>query len=166
MVISLEYGCMLPRSGGEKVYLEFTYRHPRFFASTLVAVQAVLLGFTASNCIIFGEYALFAFGISVTEAKQKILALGLLTWITFVHGVFPKTGIRIQNFLGWVKVALIVFMALTGLYVALFRGSAEAEVTTLSSPTMSQDGLWIDSNCGWATLSTAIVKVPYKYAGL
>lgn len=30
MMITLEYGCMLPRSGGDKVYLEFTYRHPRF----------------------------------------------------------------------------------------------------------------------------------------
>jgi len=37
LAISLEYGCMLPRSGGEKVYLEFTYRKPRFLASTLVA---------------------------------------------------------------------------------------------------------------------------------
>ncbi len=25
LAVSLEYGCMLPRSGGDKVYLEFTY---------------------------------------------------------------------------------------------------------------------------------------------
>lgn len=43
---------MLPRSGGEKVYLEFIYDRPRFLASTIVAVQAMLLGFTASNCIV------------------------------------------------------------------------------------------------------------------
>lgn len=43
---------MLPRSGGEKVYLEFIYDRPRFLASTVVAVQAMLLGFTASNCIV------------------------------------------------------------------------------------------------------------------
>lgn len=43
---------MLPRSGGEKVYLEFIYDRPRFLASTVVAVQAILLGFTASNCIV------------------------------------------------------------------------------------------------------------------
>jgi amino acid permease len=52
LAISLEYGCMLPRFGGGKVYLEYTFRRPRFLASTLVAVQAVLLGFTASNCIV------------------------------------------------------------------------------------------------------------------
>ncbi|PVH69657.1 amino acid transporter [Cadophora sp. DSE1049] len=162
--ISLEYGCMLPRSGGEKVYLEFTYRYPRFFASTLVAVQAVLLGFTASNCIVFGEYVLFAFGVEGTEVGQKSLALGLLTAITVVHGVFPRVGIRIQDFLGWIKVGLIVFMAFTGVWVALFRGGGD--IGTLTSPVMSWDGLWKDSNWGWGTLSTAIFKVGYSYAGL
>ncbi|ENH63913.1 Low-affinity methionine permease [Fusarium oxysporum f. sp. cubense race 1] len=53
LAVSLEFGCMLPRSGGDKVYLEFAYRRPRLLASTLFAMYAVLLGFTASNCIIF-----------------------------------------------------------------------------------------------------------------
>jgi len=162
MVIDLEYGCMLPRSGGVKVYLEFTYQHPRFFASTLIAVHAVLLGFTASNCIVFGEYVLFAFGIEPTDFLQKSLALGLLTAITIVHGCFLKIGIRIQNFLGWIKVGLIVFVALTGIYVALFN--IDGGATTSSS--LSWDGLWKDSNWGWGTLSTAVFKVSYSYAGL
>jgi amino acid transporter len=95
MIVSIEYGCMLPRSGGDKVYLEFTYQHPRFFASTLITVHAILLGFTASNCIIFGEYVLFAFEVEQTELSQKALAIRLLTAITVVHGCFLKTGIRI-----------------------------------------------------------------------
>jgi amino acid transporter len=164
MMIGLEYGCMLPRSGGDKVYLEFTYQHPRFFASTLVAVHAVLLGFTASNCIVFGEYVLYAFGYEVTEISQKSLALGLLTVITVVHGCFLQTGIRIQNFLGWIKVGLVLFMALTGIYVVLFGVTAAGDVKTSSQ--ISWDGLWKDSNWGWGTLSTAIFKVSYAYAGL
>ncbi|KUJ06561.1 amino acid transporter [Mollisia scopiformis] len=164
MIISLEYGCMLPRSGGDKVYLEFTYQYPRFLASTLVAVQAILLGFTASNCIIFGEYVLFAFGVEVTEVSQKTLALGLLTAITIVHGCFMKTGIRIQNALGWIKVGLILFMALTGIYVVLFNVKPVKGSTPGSQ--LSWDGLWKDSNWGWGTLSTAIFKVSYSYAGL
>jgi amino acid transporter len=165
MMIGLEYGCMLPRSGGDKVYLEFTYQHPRFFASTLVAVHAVLLGFTASNCIVFGEYVLYAFGYEVTEFSQKTLALGLLTWITVVHGCFLQTGIQIQNFLGWVKVGLILFMALTGLYVVLFGVDIAGDVKRYSTQ-LSWDGLWKDSNWGWGTLSTAVFKVSYSYAGL
>jgi amino acid transporter len=162
LVVSLEYGCMLPRSGGDKVYLEFTYQHPRFFASTLVAVHAVLLGFTASNCIVFGEYVLFACGIEPTELLQKSLALGLLTAITIVHSCFLKTGIRIQNFLGWIKVGLVFFMALTGVYVVLFR----VDRSEISATAISWDGLWKDSSWGWGTLSTALFKVSYSYAGL
>lgn len=167
--ISLEYGCMLPRSGGEKVYLEFTYPRPRFLASTLVAVQAVLLGFTASNCIVFGEYVLFAFGIEGTELGQKAIALGLLTWITIIHGCFLKTGIWIQNFLGWIKVGLILFMALTGIFVVIFGvklPETGAPIPTLSRDGFSWDGLWEGSNWHWGTLTTAIFKVSYSYAGL
>jgi amino acid transporter len=164
VIISLEYGCMLPRSGGEKVYLEFTYRYPRFFASTLVAVNAVLLGFTASNCIVFGEYVLFALRIEPTEFSQKVLALGLLTAITVVHGCFLRTGIWIQNFLGWLKVGLVLFMGLTGLYTVLFHVQAASQPTALEN--LSWDRLWKDSNWDWGTLSTALFKVSYSYAGL
>ncbi|RYO94783.1 hypothetical protein DL762_000415 [Monosporascus cannonballus] len=79
LAVSLEYGCMLPRSGGDKVYLEFTYPRPRFLASTMVAVQAVLLGFTASNCIIFSQYVHYAFQVEASEASKKFLALALLS---------------------------------------------------------------------------------------
>src|ERR1700761_1960593 len=112
LVIDMEYGCMLPRSGGVKVYLEYTFRKPRFLTSTLVAVQAVFLGFTASNCIVFAKYTLFAAGVTPGDVNTKLLALGLLTWITIVHSCFYRTGIWIQNILGWLKVGLIVFMIL------------------------------------------------------
>lgn len=59
LTVSMELGCMLPRSGGDNVYLEFIYDRPRFLASTIIAVQAMLLGFTASNCVIFVKYILF-----------------------------------------------------------------------------------------------------------
>ena len=63
LAISMELGCMLPRSSGTKLYLEFICRRPLFLASTLVAISAVLLGFTASNCIVFGEYMLVGLGM-------------------------------------------------------------------------------------------------------
>ena len=40
------------------MYLEFTYRLPRFFTITLLAAQAVLVGFSPSNYIFFGEHVL------------------------------------------------------------------------------------------------------------
>jgi amino acid transporter len=163
--ISLEYGCMLPRSGGEKVYLEFTYRHPRFLASTLVAVQAVLLGFTASNCIIFGRYTIYALGYDTTEFSQKALAVGLLTVITVIHGLHVKTGIVIQNALGWIKVFLVVFMILSGFYVLAFH-TGDAAQPSPGAGAFTWNVLWEESNWGWGVVSTALFKVLYSYAGL
>jgi amino acid transporter len=168
LAVSMEYGCMLPRSGGEKVYLEFTYRYPRFLASTLVAVQAVLLGFTASNCIIFSKYTWFAFNIHPTEFQSKSLALGLLAVITIIHGCFMKTGIVIQNALGWVKIFLIIFMALSGVYVILFLQKPEItpNLTLPVDSNMLWEELWKDSDWSWNTISTSLFKVFYSYAGL
>jgi amino acid transporter len=163
LAVALEYGCMLPRSGGDKVYLEFTYRKPRYLASTLLAVHAVLLGFTASNCIVFAQYTLYAFNIEATDVLRKGLAVGLLTAITIAHGCFRKTGIAIQNVLGWIKVALVVFMALSGLFVVVFRPEG-LDGRRSHFPTGAD--LWKDTEWSWGTISTSLFKVFYSYAGL
>lgn len=156
LVISIEFGAMLPRSGGVKVYLEYTYRWPRFFASIMVAVQAVLLGFTATNCVIFAKYILFAANKQSTDLATKALAVGLLTAITVIHGGFYRSGIWIQNALGWLKICLTVFMIITG-FVVLFRERR---------PESGFDNFWADSNWEWNTLSTTLFKVLYSFAGL
>lgn len=161
LAVSMELGCMLPRSGGMKVYLEFMYRRPRFLASTLVAVQAVVLGFTASNCIVFGEYILVALNMKVTAFAQRTLAVGLLTAITIVHGCFLKTGIWIQNALAWVKIGLMASMALLGV-VTIFLPQSSSSKT---SEQLSLTRLFEGSNWDILALSTAILKVSYSFAG-
>ncbi|KAF2664990.1 amino acid transporter [Microthyrium microscopicum] len=168
LAISLEYGCMLPRSGGDKVYLEFTYRHPRFLASVLIAVQSIFLGFTASNCIVFGEYVLFALDREPSPWEQKVLAVGLLTSIIIIHSCFLKAGIFIQNVLGWVKIALVIFMVLTSLFVVFLRSNEISNDRSLStiSRKLSVDYLFEGSVWNWGVTSTALFKVFYSYAGL
>ena len=152
---------MLPRSGGHKVYLEFMYQRPRFLASTMVAITAVLLGFTASNCIVFGEYMLVALDMEVTAFAQRTLAVGLLTAITIMHGCFLKTGIWVQNALAWVKIGLMAFMAILG-GVALFlpQTSSRENVEKLSLARLFEGSNW-----NIVALSTAIFKVSYSFAG-
>ncbi|KAL8708380.1 MAG: hypothetical protein Q9220_006761 [cf. Caloplaca sp. 1 TL-2023] len=161
LAISMELGCMLPRSGGVKVYLEFIYRRPRFLASTLVACQAVLLGFTASNCIVFGEYVLVALGLRHTALAQRTLAVGLLTAITVVHGCFLKSGIWIQNALGWVKIILMVSMAAMSVVALLLPSMGSPE----NYKALSLDRLFNDSHWDLVALSTATFKVIYSFAG-
>jgi amino acid transporter len=131
-----------------------------------VAVNAVLLGFTASNCIVFGQYVLFALRVEPTPFLQKTLAVALLTTITIIHGCFLRTGIFIQNVLGWTKVALIIFMVLTGLFVVLVRPETTANSTAGPPHMVSWDSLWDGTIWNWGTLSTALFKVFYSYAGL
>lgn len=151
------------------MYLEYTYPRPRFLASSLVATQAVLLGFTASNCIIFSKYIFFAIGLVPSESQHKALAVGLLTAITIVHGGFLRTGIYVQNVLGWVKIFLIGAMSLTGIWVVLlqFYGNTDDYSPGAKARSVfSWDAMWEGSNWSWSVLSTALFKVYYSYAGL
>ncbi|KAL7938624.1 amino acid permease domain-containing protein [Trichoderma chlorosporum] len=164
LAVSLEYGCMLPRSGGVKVYLEFTYRYPRLFATTQVAINAVFLGFTASNCVIFSRYVLFSLGVeNATPLVGKGLAVILLVVVTAIHAVTPKAGIKIQDFLGWIKVGIVVFMIFAGLYVVVFQPTLD--ISAHKNP-LSWDHLWDDSVWNWGVMSTSLFKVFYAYAGL
>ena len=52
LFIWLELGTMFPRSGGEKVYLEAVYRRPRHLSTFIFASNAIILGFSASNCLV------------------------------------------------------------------------------------------------------------------
>lgn len=166
LAVSLEFGTMLPRSGGDKVYLEFVYRRPRFLASTLIAVHAVLLGFTASNCVVFSRYVLFALGWEDTAGSlaKKAVAVGLLCAITIIHVVFPKAGVRLQDGLGWMKIGLVMFMILSGIYAILAVQPPGSSPGARSQ--LALDGLWEGSVWNWGIVSTSLFKVFYSYAGL
>ncbi|EJT71334.1 hypothetical protein GGTG_10593 [Gaeumannomyces tritici R3-111a-1] len=176
--VALEYGCMLPRSGGDKVYLEFTYRRPRLLATTIFAVVTVLLGFSASNCVVFSQYVLFAlgYGDEVSDLLRKGVAVSLLATVVVIHGVFPRFGVRLQNWLGWIKVGVVVFMILCGLYVVALRPAGhtpraaglllDGSDTPEDQRTLSWDGLWEGSNWSWGAMATSLFKVFYSFAGL
>ncbi len=165
LAVSLELGCMLPRSGGDKVYLEFAYRRPRFLASTLVVFHVVLLGFTASNCIVFSEYVLFAAGAeNPSDGLRKGLAVALLSAVTIVHGCFRRAGVAVQNALGWLKVGLVIFMILSGLYAVVAFGP-EPGGGEPGLPSLIHDP-WQGSVWNWGVIATALFKVFYSFAGL
>jgi L-asparagine transporter-like permease len=133
----------------------------------MIAVQIVLLGFTASNCIIFSEYVLFAFDKNASAFTQKALAVGLLTSVILIHGCFRKTGIFVQNVLGYLKLALITFMVLTSLFVVLFKSRERSQSLLTSHKAIStSDYFWGGSVWDWGTISTALFKVFYSYSGL
>jgi amino acid transporter len=108
----------MTRNGGEKNYLEYVYRKPKFLATAMFAAYAVLLGWAASNSVVFGEYILNAADVEVGRWNQRGIGLACVTAAFLIHALAVKWGLRLQNFLGVVKLVIIVFVIVAG-WVAL-----------------------------------------------
>lgn len=78
LFVWLEFAAMFPRSGGEKLYLEAVYKKPRLLATILFATNAILLGFTASGCIVFASNILVAASVTSTPWKSRGIAVGVI----------------------------------------------------------------------------------------
>ena len=66
LFIWLEFGTMFPRSGGEKVYLEVVYKRPRYLATVIFAMNAIILGFTAAGCTVSHGCSILLRSITLT----------------------------------------------------------------------------------------------------
>ncbi|EMD32234.1 hypothetical protein CERSUDRAFT_118872 [Gelatoporia subvermispora B] len=114
LFIWLELGTMFPRSGGEKVYLEAIYKKPRHLATVLYAANSIVLGFTVSGCVVFASNILVAAGVEATRWNERGIALGVIFFVTILHGLVPKVGVLIMNGLSLFKVVLLLFVVVTG----------------------------------------------------
>ncbi|GIZ42860.1 hypothetical protein CKM354_000611100 [Cercospora kikuchii] len=158
--VSMEYGCMLPQSGGQNLYLEYTYRKPKYLAMSVISVQVFLQTFTANNCIIFGQYLAKAMPFAVGAAWSKVSALTLLFFSAIMHGVFLRQGIKVQNMLGFLKIGMIVLIMCTALFVVV-RGQPGPREP--HGPQKSQDGVEPET---LRSISRGLLRVFYAYAGI
>jgi hypothetical protein len=53
--VFIELGSTIPKSGGDKVYLDYLYDRPRYLAICVFAACALLTGWTSANAVVFGE---------------------------------------------------------------------------------------------------------------
>lgn len=84
----------------------------------MFAAYAVLLGWAASNSVIFGEYILNAAQVEVGRWNQRGIGLGCITAAFLIHSMALKWGLRLQNLLGAIKLIIILIIVVTG-WVAL-----------------------------------------------
>ncbi|KZT11572.1 amino acid transporter [Laetiporus sulphureus 93-53] len=118
--VFVELGTGLPKSGGEKNYLEFMYRRPRFLATCVYAAYAVLIGWEVANSSVFGEYALHAIYPTQTPSSvaTRLVGVSCVTFALLLHGIRPHWGIHLQNTLGVLKIFALSAIALSGLAAA------------------------------------------------
>lgn len=114
MAVYLEFGTAIPRNGGEKNYLEYVYRKPKFLATGLYTGYVVLLGWAGSNSVVFGEYILHAANIEVNRWNQRGVGLACITTAFLIHGLALKWGLRLQNLLGVIKLGIILLIVISG----------------------------------------------------
>ncbi|KAG2361224.1 high affinity methionine permease [Suillus spraguei] len=158
LFIWLEFGTMFPRSGGEKVYLEAVYRKPKYLATLVFAANAILLGFTASGCIVFASNILVAAGQPAGRWNERGIALGVIFFVTLLHGLAPKTGVLIMNLLSTFKIVILAFVVVTG-WVVL---SGKTHVT---DPYYNFRNAFVGSSTSSNDYATATFKVLYAYGG-
>ncbi|KAH6857113.1 amino acid/polyamine transporter I [Chaetomium sp. MPI-CAGE-AT-0009] len=160
----LEFGLAIPRSGGEKNYLEYIYRHPKYLATCVLASQMILLGFSSGNSLAFGRYILYAAG---GELKDTYAARGIgvacATFAVVLHAVAPKWGVRLFNVLGVFKVAVLLFIVFSGF-------AALAGRRLVPDPRNFENAFAIESGEGYGgggayAYSNALLNIVYSYKG-
>ncbi|KAL5504704.1 hypothetical protein ACEPAH_7367 [Sanghuangporus vaninii] len=158
LLVWLELGTMFPRSGGEKVYLEAVYKRPKGLATVFYAFQIILLGFTASGCIVFANNILITAGVEAGRWNARGIALGVITFVTLVHGFTPKLGLWIMNAISLFKVFLLAFVIVTGWVVLGGKTSVE-------DPHANFRDAFAGSSPSSGDYATAMFKVINAYAG-
>ncbi|KAL1979159.1 hypothetical protein VTN96DRAFT_6610 [Rasamsonia emersonii] len=159
LCVWLEFGCMIPRSGGEKVYLEAVYKRPKLLITVFFAVQAIALGFTASGCVVFASNILVAANRKATEWEERGIAIAVIVSVTLLHTFLPNWGVRWMNGIGVIKIITLLFIVVTG-WVILGGG-----VSRVPDPHASFRNAFAGSAHSSNLYATALFKVMNSYAG-
>ncbi|KAF7298690.1 Amino acid transporter [Mycena indigotica] len=157
-LIWLELGSMIPRSGGEKVYLEAIYRRPKYLATMVFAMNAILLGFTAAGCIADQRSILIAAGQPDPRWVVRGIALGVILFTTVLHGLTPRLGILVMNALSVFKIVILLLIVVTGWVVLSGK-------THIQDPHANFRKAFEGSSHSSNDYATATFKVLFAYNG-
>ncbi|VUC26895.1 unnamed protein product [Clonostachys rosea] len=162
--VFLEFGLAIPRSGGEKNYLERVYRKPKYLATCVLASQMILLGFSSGNALAFGRYILYASGWSSVDGwPARGIAIVCVTFAVALHATLPKWGVRLFNVLGVFKVGVVLFIIFSGF-------AALAGRRLVPDPHNFDNSFAIEVGDGYGgggvyAYSNALLNIIYSYKG-
>lgn len=161
-----ELGAMMPRAGGEYVYVSRAFGPAAGFLSGWIALFVGFAAPTAAGALAFGGYLHAA----VPSVSSKMAALALLVVLTVVHMLHVRFGAGLQT----VVAALVVALLVT--FVAAAFASGRGDWSHLAAS--AAGGAWpedVAAGAGAAkasvTAATAgsfavgLVYVSYAYSG-
>lgn len=181
LAVYLDLGTAIPRSGGERVYLERIFKKPRMLATCMFMSYVVLLGFSTPNCIVLGEYVMYALEIEVNRWNVRLVAVSVITLLCVIHARYQKLGLRIINILGVGKMLILAIVILSGVAGALMGvGSSKSPLTRrrlggipldaipdhhLSTAQINFSNLFAGSSTQPYDYATALLKILYSFRG-
>lgn len=178
LAVYLDLGSALPRSGGERIYLERIFRKPRMLATCMFMAYVVLLGFSTPNCIVLGEYAVYAMGGTAGRWNVRMIAVGVITLSCVMHTRLPKLGLQTINVLGVGKMVILLVVILSGM-ASLIMGMGRSREGagdhssggsmhlpyTLTTAQRNFSNIWAGSSTQPYDYATALLKVLYCFRG-
>ncbi|KII84566.1 hypothetical protein PLICRDRAFT_57546 [Plicaturopsis crispa FD-325 SS-3] len=163
--VFIELGTGLPRSGGEKNYLEYIYRRPKFLATCIYATYSMLIGSSSANSIVFGEYVLHALDITPSQWNARFIAVACLTFVFILHGTFLTAGLRLQNGLGFFKLLVLLTIAVFGVFhLAGVPGFAVRDGYEVSH-NLRWSEMWEGSGTGANAFVESLYNVIWSFIG-
>jgi amino acid transporter len=160
--VYLDLGTALPRSGGERVYLERIFRRPKMLATCMFLAYVVLLGFSTPNCVILGRYAIAALGFQPDVWNVRGIAIFVISLACLIHAKAPSTGLRIINVLGVGKMLILAGVILSGL-ASIGRVQASSGSSSVSQQNFSS--IWAGTSSKPYNYATALLQVLYCFRG-
>ncbi|KAH7924907.1 amino acid transporter [Leucogyrophana mollusca] len=163
--VYIEFGTGLPRSGGEKTYLEYLFRKPKFLVTCVYAVYMMGISSMAASGVVFGEYSLHALAIETSPVNVRIMAFMSMTFCLIMHGVFFKWGVRLQNALGIFKLVVLVLISFSGLFCLVGVPGFEIKESYDPPKNFTWDEFWQGTDLSLNAFVTGMYNVIWSYIG-
>ncbi|QYS95192.1 hypothetical protein H0G86_002500 [Trichoderma simmonsii] len=156
--VYLEFTAYFPsRSGAEVVYLEQAFPRPRWLFSTAFAFQSVILSFSSANSYVLAQYLYKMTDHNPTDWELKGVAIAGYTVALLVVVLHNRFAYHLANGIGFVKIATLVFISITGFVVL-------GGHTRIENPTAN----FHNSFEGKATaygITNGLYKIIFSYSG-
>lgn len=161
LYVYLELGSLVPRSGGTKVFLEYLYDKPYMMTSVIISLYSVAFGFTILNLLVFGNYFLQGIGITPTDYTSRLTGLIFLYFTMLIHGVSVHHGVRIQNWVGAMKLFLAAAIVATGAWVTFLP----SRWTKIDNQFHASTFFPVKTKLTASSFSSSIIKGTFAFAG-
>ena len=152
-----ELGSLMPRAGGEYVYLREAYHPAVGFMSGWVSLVVGFSAPIAAAALLFASYIAALFPALGGVVETKIIACVLIAAMTALHVFDTRLGSRVQTWFTIIKVLLIVGFVVAGLLV----GSGDWGHFASRGDGLSTLG----TRAGAANYATALMYVSFAYSG-